>query len=778
MITGGRRKTLSQIRLWRHLANANMTFPYEFLPVVRHLRSQGERLDLPELMYLQERMGDHAGPFVVPESVMRFFELLIKERDCEHVLDPAGGYGLLGAWLAANAVAPRVDVFSELTESEEITDPLNLASLKHNVGIFSDNTALLASEYDAIVTSGPVGLRMERRTYETTAGAIELTDDPACLRVADVAGHLSQNGFIAFVMTPRFGVETGARSVRQNLQRLGLHLDALLAFKPGIFSGTSIAFDLAIITREPKDSLFVASIPEDPSAQHELVSRLWNRKQGATPSQGWLVSQDEFRGLPALEAKERFEQLAKGKGLSPTGFATAVTEVRAPRRQGTDFERCEEHPNAVYLPEMALTRATTRQEDLPEKLKSYLQLLVDPEVVLPEYLAEFLNTPMGHSLRKAVMIGVTIPRISKERLKESTLYLVPIPEQTRALEAKSEILRLRNELTELESQIWEHPRQVGRVIEALGKVNHEERFEEWIETLPFPLASILRSYHALDQSDKEKYERLLHFFEALAEFVATIHLSAFRTNPVRWQQELSVLQNLMKENNLSLERATFGLWKLIVERLATSLRSMLNGSAEESAIAHMLYATADSAPLDMLSSKSLVGLLQRVNGFRNRWTGHGGAVTAAEAKARHDDLRKELEEFRSIVGVRFLQYELIEPCKAEILEGPRFRCRVRRVMGSNPQLEQNTVTIKTAAKTGSLYFHNTGHDEALELLPVVQVHDTPQPASYFYNRSENSVLHLVSYHFAETSEVSGPGAPLLALFNDFVLPRDREEGAK
>ena len=684
--------------LWRALESARGQVRLEFLPIVRQLRSQGERLGLPELMYLQERIGGRTGPFGVPGSVARLFGLLIKARDCKYVLDPDGGYGLLGAWLAANAVAQRVDVVSQLNESDEITDPLNLAAFAHNIGTCSDNAALLAPEYDAIVNSDPVVLRKERRTYETSAGLIELADDPACMRVADVAGRLSKDGFIAFVVPPRFALERGARSVRPNLGSLGLHLAALLTFRPGIFSGTSIAFDLAIITRELHDSLFVASVPEDPGAQRELVGRVWSRTQGATPSQGRLVSEAEFSGLSAIEAKERFEQLVKGKGLNPTAFATAVKELRAPRRRGTDFERCEDHPHAVYLPEMAKTRATTRQEDLPEKLKSYLQLLADPEIVLPEYLAELLNTPMGHSLREAAITGATMPRINKERLKESTLYLAPLSEQERALAAESEIRRLRTELAELESQIWERPRQVGRVIEALGKVNHEERFEEWLETLPFPLASILRSYHALDQTNKEKYERLLHFFEALAEFVAAIHLSAFRTSPVRWQQEVTLLQKVMTTHHLSLERATFGLWRVIVERLSTSLRSMLNGGDKDRAVAQTLYATADPSPLEMLSSKGLVGLLQRVNSFRNRWTGHGGAVTAAEAEARHNDLRKELEEFRSIVGVRFLQYELIEPREAIILEGPLFKCRVRRIMGSNPQLEHNTVTVKTVAK--------------------------------------------------------------------------------
>ena len=64
------------------------------------------------------------------------------------------------------------------------------------------------------------------------------------------------------------------------------------------------------------------------------------------------------------------------------------------------------------------------------------------------------------------------------------------------------------------------------------------------------------------------------------------------------------------------------------------------------------------------------------------------------------------------------------------------------------------MSIATAAKTGVLYLYNPGHDKVLELISVVQVRETPQPASYFYNRLENTKLQLVSYHFAEKSEVS------------------------
>mgnify|MGYP000933582170 FL=1 len=53
----------------------------------------------------------------------------------------------------------------------------------------------------------------------------------------------------------------------------------------------------------------------------------------------------------------------------------------------------------------------------------------------------------------------------------------------------------------------------------------EEDIGNWIETLPFPLASILYAYDA-EGEDEKKIRYLLHFFEALSEFNVTILLSA------------------------------------------------------------------------------------------------------------------------------------------------------------------------------------------------------------------------------------------------------------
>src|SRR6185436_20743319 len=116
---------------------------------------------------------------------------------------------------------------------------------------------------------------------------------------------------------------------------------------------------------------------------------------GPIAKQGRLVDVDNYRGLDALENAERAQKLGAGRGMNAVPFAEAVLAIHQPTRRGALFIRLEEARDAVYLPEMAETPATTSQEQLPERLKSYFQLIVNPEVVRAEYLAYLLNTPLG-----------------------------------------------------------------------------------------------------------------------------------------------------------------------------------------------------------------------------------------------------------------------------------------------------------------------------------------------------------------------------------------------
>jgi hypothetical protein len=103
------------------------------------------------------------------------------------------------------------------------------------------------------------------------------------------------------------------------------------------------------------------------------------------------------------------------------------------------------------------------------------------------------------------------------------------------------LLGLQNELDAFHREIWTNPRSVSNVNQRLGalssglsgsiKQHAAGSLDQWCETTPFPLASICRAWQATPSQDFEtKHEHLLHFFEATAEFVSVILLSAFSSN--------------------------------------------------------------------------------------------------------------------------------------------------------------------------------------------------------------------------------------------------------
>jgi hypothetical protein len=109
-----------------------------------------------------------------------------------------------------------------------------------------------------------------------------------------------------------------------------------------------------------------------------------------------------------------------------------------------------------------------------------------------------------------------------------------------------------------------------------------ERLDQWFETLPFPLASILRAWQATPSQDfKTKYEHLLHFFEGTAEFLSVIFLSAFSSNEALFATHKRKLAESLEKQHLSFRRATFGTWKLVVEYLGKQTRKLLFRERED-----------------------------------------------------------------------------------------------------------------------------------------------------------------------------------------------------
>lgn len=280
----------------------------------------------------------------------------------------------------------------------------------------------------------------------------------------------------------------------------------------------------------------------------------------------------------------------------------------------------------------------------------------------------------------------------------------------------------------------------------------EDDYERWVDSLPFPLASILWICHAEPGNAEERFRRKLHFFEAFSQFIASIHLSAFASDLTLWNDVRVDLKSRLAGQHLSVDRATFGTWKLINERLVSKCREML-GSDEQ--LCFELYRCSNRRLLAALTSKKLLTVVQQTNSLRNRWAAHAGAISEADATDVDEKLMQCIHDVRSIFGYLWADYHLLLPGTNEFDEGV-FRTEVQILRGTRQPFPWSSVEVLRPMQKGSLHFKSPNFQETLELLPLIKVMEPPsneQNACYFYNRKDSTGICFQSYHFRSESSV-------------------------
>ena len=282
--------------------------------------------------------------------------------------------------------------------------------------------------------------------------------------------------------------------------------------------------------------------------------------------------------------------------------------------------------------------------------------------------------------------------------------------------------------------------------------------EQWFETLPFPLASILRAWQATPSQDfKTKHEHLLHFFEATAEFISIIFLSAHRSNEALFASHKRKLAESLQNQKLSFQRATFGTWKLVLEYFGKQTRGLLAGNEDAQALCANIFSDQTLALPKALSQKELAEIIAATNKMRNDWSGHGGVVGQEEARLRNDQLIGKVQNLREVLSDAWAETELIHALHCR----PRrnvFENEVAILMGSNPEFLKEARPMATWLDVERLYLTRKMSGGALKLVPLVQVGPTPKSAKnacYFFNRLEQDGARFISYHYIDQPELRG-----------------------
>ena len=756
------RKTLSKLK------GVQFHRPEE---LAEFLRKEDVRFSAHDLIalghILATRFGRSAGTLHVPEWLAGVFSALIEGASPKTICDPWAGIGFLVGVLR-EASRPEEAVAFTPNQGEHALGKVLVPEADWQVGDPLHLLGALNKEVDVFASILPMGARSAHPLKVTlpSGDTVELRDDLGNLMVVASSMRLSSSGLGLFVVTPSFFFST--QSVFRQFGDLGLGVEAALALPPGTFAPyTNIPAYLIIVRRKIATRMFVAQLSGDANTNLQIIGNFRQDREGGSLELGRLVAPHSFRGLDAIRTAERFALAERRFGAAAMKLEELAIAINL-GRFGDNFT-FHSLDNALFIPLIGNSDVIESLGDLRLKNQNYAQVVIDPARSDARFVARFLNSEFGKELREQSKSGTFIPKLNKQTLRDLRVFVPDLSAQKRMLEIEANIatehntvLALQNDLAELRRDLWANPRTVTNVEQRLSglagrlaggiKQRTAEGLDQWFETLPFPLASILRAWQATPSQDfKTKHEHLLHFFEGTAEFLGVILLSAFGSNEGLFEAHKQNLAQAMSAHRLSFERATFGTWKLVVEYLGKRTRDMLS---EDSALCADIFCDESLSLPQFLSHKDLSRILSTTNKMRNDWGGHSGVVGQEEAKLRNERLLSEVQHFRGVIADAWSGTHLIHALHSR-LRGGVYENEVSILMSSNSEFLKESRPMSMCLDVERLYLAKKDSRRALKLLPLIQVGPSPQSAKnacYFFNRLEGGGARFISYHFIDKPE--------------------------
>ena len=771
------RKAISKLR------GVEFRSPDELADYLRKENAQFTARDLIVFGHiLATRFRRYGGMYSLPEWLAAAFNEIAGDNAAQTICDPWAGIGLLLGALRESSKTKTALAFTQNSGEMALGKALVPQAewkLGDPVHLISQSSA----ELDLVACILPMNLHSRQPLKLTlpSGEVAEVADDVGNQLLVASTMRLSPSGIALFVVTP--SVFFLQRSVFHRLNDFGIGIEAAFYLPSGTFAPyTNIPAYLVVARRRPSTRMFVAQLSADTNTNLQVIANFRQGTEGGSLELGRFVAADTFRSIDHLRASEALTLAEKRFGVQASNLAE-LGDVKSGIKMGRPGDQFVFQPleNAIYIPLIGNSDVVESPDALTLKSQNYAQVVIDPSRSNARFVARFLNSEFGKKLREQTKFGF-IPKLNKQTLRELRVFVPNLQTQRRMLEIETRItaehntvMALQNELAELRRELWANPKSAPQVQERIDilaqrlaggiKQHASETLDQWFETLPFPLASILRAWQATPSQDfKTKYEHLLHFFEGAAEFISVILLSAFNSNDAVFEPHRQKLTETMQKQNLSFSRATFGTWKIVVEYLGKQTRDLLNengkkaddGKNDKALCADMFADPSLSLP-DALSRKELAAIFSMTNKMRNDWGGHGGVVGQEEAELRNQQLLAEVQKLREVIADTWTETQMIHALHCRPRRGV-FENEVAVLMGSNNEFLKETRAMSMWLDVERLYLSKTDSGRALGLLPLIQVGPSPQSAKnacYFFSRLERDGARFVSYHFTDKPELTG-----------------------
>lgn len=739
---------------------------------------------------------------IVPQNVIDFIISYLKDGEYENILDPWAKNGTL--------LVPIWQTKIKMKAFGVVEDPKNVETLDLlyeglNIKWESMNIKNFEPEsFDLIVGFPKWGpLAPSDHFFPNPQFRDRYRNHLKKIELINVLNLLNNRG-IAFLLLPTWILSWECKSeLIFDLKKNGIYIDAIIEM-PNMDSaiemsdgehtfGTSFSNDglLMIFKRENQD-LFVAELSKDMNINKEVIlDNLLNRKSGKIPQMGFITSLEDYSSLRSLTAKIETQKLALNAGLKSIPTSEIIEKITI-----SDTPEKSEIDKIVYLPFNSELLSAVSFEDLEEPKLFHAQLFLDTKKAFPEYLKNFFNSEMGYKFRETwinqdltFLKGRTLDFKDnvfdsdqsfqdffnnlnsnfEEMVMNSEMYLPDLREQMNTVEVNDMISELDQQISDYRVKLWKWPLKNDEIKKSVELLKVGNRFDYWIDSLPYPLSSILLSCSA-DSNIEHRLRYVLHFFEALTEFNFSIILSALNND-----------KNLIKEFAGCLQdskypkwyyKPTFGNWNFLGNCLAKKLRIMLNESEKDQI--YKAFGNPNPKFFKIVTSKKLYNILMEAAEYRNKWIGHGPPVSDEENRRRLKILGSLISKTNQTISHNYDGSLLAQPIPGTMsYDEGIFSTKIKVLKGRLPFKDYTIETIHPLDNKKIYLFHENQY-EALELLPFFKIMESPKTehnACYFYNRYEckehGKEISLISYHFDKESEIPGSYDEYKLLFSIF-----------
>ena len=519
---------------------------------------------------------------------------------------------------------------------------------------------------------------------------------------------------------------------------------------------------IIIFSKKNKDNVFLAKLDDAHEADAIIENFLSDKDASKNERLGKWIQKGLYSDYSAYDysnkEKRFFAKLKNYFNGELVPLEIIVKSIEAPWLEGFNIE--EEAEATVYIPKKATTKVVTRPTEYDAKPSEYFRIIVKQEMIIPDFLAYVLNTESGIELRLRAMVGKT-HQFNITNIKALKVPLPSINFQNEILKLDSELNQLSQEVANLREKLKQQPIKYKDVRKEITQINnHGDRFDQWVESLPYPIATILKRYQVAGDV-RDKQDILLYFFEAYSIFGAAILVEGYRKYP-------DYKKDIQELNPELFEKSSFGNWVLMNILISKSIRRLLSDKQSMDTILDC-FCTEDRNIINSLINKDICKILQDACNNRNSWRGHSG-YTGREIYEDHVRiLESYLNDFQNKIQDTYNNLQLIRPISLK-RKNDEFINTVEILTGSNPIFK--TCKFKgESLNEGELYIRMLDTDKVFKLPELLMMKNSPanvQNACYFYNRVEGDKTRYISYHFEDKPEEFEPGSTAYEKIKDFL----------